>query len=340
MEVKAEGIRVTVVGASGYAGAEIVRLLAVHPCAQVTCVTSGRSAGTPLRSECPWLSTDLVLQPFEPENLEAEIVFLCQESGFAMENVASILPKARVIDLSADFRLRDLEVFRRFYGREHANPALPTEPVYGLPELCDRDAIAAARLIANPGCYPTASLLAIIPIVRAGLLAGTPIVDAKSGVSGAGRSRKETDYLFSELDGGLKAYAAVGHRHTPEIAQMVGRPVRFSPHLAPFARGLEATAHLPLTEVTTKEKLTELYSSFYQGEPFVSIESRPPSTKQVLGSNRCAISVDFDPDTGYAVVSSVIDNLVKGAAGQAIQNMNLMIGAPETTGLPMDGVWP
>lgn len=338
--MKTEGVRVAVVGASGYAGAEIVRLLDAHPCARVTCVTSSRSAGTPLRAECPWLSTDLVLQPFEPDSLEADIVFLCQETGFAMEHAASILPRARVIDLSADFRLRDLDVYRRYYGREHTNPALPVQPVYGLPELVDHEAIAQARLIANPGCYPTATLLALMPIARAGLLAGTPVVDAKSGVSGAGRSKKETDYLFSELDGGFKAYAPVGHRHTPEIAQMLGRPVRFTPHLIPIARGMEVTAHLPLTEPTSKDRLLELYRDAYAGEPFVSVETAQPSTKQVLGSNRCAIAVEADEDTGYAVVFSVIDNLVKGAAGQAIQNMNLMIGVPEDTALPRNGVWP
>jgi N-acetyl-gamma-glutamyl-phosphate reductase len=338
--MKAEGIRVAVVGASGYAGAEIVRLLENHPCAHVTCVTSGRSAGKPLRDECPWLTTDLILEPFDAERVDADIVFLCQETGFAMEHVASVLPRARVIDLSADFRLTDHEVYRRYYGREHSNPVLPTRPIYGLPELVDREEIAGARLIANPGCYPTAALLAIMPIVRAGLLAGTPVIDAKSGVSGAGRSRKETDYLFSELDGGFKAYAVVGHRHTPEIAQAAGRPVRFTPHLLPLARGIEATAHLPLSAPMTRESLFDLYAEAYEKEPFVRVQQSPPSTKQVLGSNSCAIAVEVDPETGFGVICSVIDNLVKGAAGQAIQNMNLLIGAPEDTGLPKSGLWP
>lgn len=338
--MKAEGIRVAVVGASGYAGAEIVRLLDSHPCAQVTVVTSGRSAGKHLREECPWLATDLILEAFDPEHIDAEIVFLCQETGFAMDHVTRILPQARVIDLSADFRLTDLDVYRRFYRRDHTNPALPCKPVYGLPELVDRKEIAEARLVANPGCYPTASLLAIMPIVRAGLLSGSPVLDAKSGVSGAGRSKKETDYLFSELDGGFKAYGAVGHRHTPEISQMAGRAVRFTPHLIPIARGIEVTAHLPIGESITKEGLFEIFADAYMNEPFVVVQHALPSTKQVLGSNRCAIAVDVDPDTGYVVVCSVIDNLVKGAAGQAIQNMNILIGVPEDTGLPKNGVWP
>jgi N-acetyl-gamma-glutamyl-phosphate reductase len=257
-----------------------------------------------------------------------------------MEHAAAILPQARIVDLSADFRLKDHAVYRRYYNREHLNPDLPSVPVYGLPELVDRDEIANARLIANPGCYPTASLLALMPLVKAGLVGGVPVIDAKSGVSGAGRSRKETDYLFSELSGGFKAYAPVGHRHTPEIAQLAGRPIRFTPHLIPAARGIEATAHVPLAKSLSKEELFDLYQKAYAHEPFVRMQKTMPSTKQVMGSNRCDIAVEVDEETGYAVVFSVIDNLVKGAAGQAIQNMNLMIGAPEDTGLPKDGVWP
>jgi N-acetyl-gamma-glutamyl-phosphate reductase len=338
--MKAEGIRIAVVGASGYAGAEIIRLLAGHPCAHVTSVTSGRSAGKPLSEECPWLDTDLVLESFEPGNISADFVFLCQETGFAMEHAAEILPQARIIDLSADFRLRDLDVYRHYYKRDHSNPQLPCAPVYGLPELVDREEIAAARLLANPGCYPTASLLALMPLVRAGMVGGTPVIDAKSGVSGAGRSRKETEYLFSELDGGFKSYGTVGHRHTPEIAQLAGMPVRFTPHLIPIARGIEATAHVPLKEATSRESLFDLYRESYRQEKFVTVEVNQPSTKQVLGSNRCAIAVEYDETTGYAVICSVIDNLVKGAAGQAIQNLNIMAGLPEDTGLPRHGVWP
>lgn len=331
--------RVAVVGASGYGGAEIVRLLSGHPCARVTVATSGRSAGRLLREECPWLATDLRLVPFDPEKLDADVVFLCQEAGFAMDHAAQLVGRAKVIDLSADFRLKDHSVYERTYGRPHANPKLPNEPEYGLPELVDREKIAATSLVANPGCYPTASLLAVMPLFRAGLAQGTPVIDAKSGVSGAGRSRKETDYLFSELSGGFKPYAVTGHRHNPEIEQMVGRPIRFTPHLIPAARGLEATCHVPVSD-TSKEALRDLYRETYRSEPFVFVQDALPSTKQVIGSNRCVISVDYDPRTGYAVICSVIDNLVKGAAGQAIQNMNLMLGIPEVTGLPKDGMWP
>jgi N-acetyl-gamma-glutamyl-phosphate reductase len=209
--------------------------------------------------------------------------------------------------------------------------------VYGLPELVDRRGIAGARLVANPGCYPTAALLGLMPLVRAGILEGTPVIDAKSGVSGAGRSRKETDYLFSELAGGFKAYATTGHRHIPEIEQMTGVKVRFTPHLIPTPRGLEVTTHVP---IAPGADLMRLYREAYEKEPFVDLHTAPPSIKQVVGSNRCAIYPGYDEHTGFAVICSVIDNLVKGAAGQAIQNMNLMAGIDETTGLPRNGVWP
>lgn len=332
--------RVAVVGASGYGGAEVVRLLATHPCARVTTVTSGRSAGRLLREECPWLSTDLTLAPYEVESLDADVVFLCQEAGFAMEHVDKLVQRAKVIDLSADFRLKDLELYERTYGRPHLNPKLPVEPVYGLPELSDREEIAHSCVVANPGCYPTASLLAIMPLIRAGLVQGVPVIDAKSGVSGAGRAKKEVDYLFAELSGGFKGYGIVGHRHTPEIEQLAGMPIRFTPHLMPVSRGIEATCHVPLGRPTSSAELLNLYQETYKSEPFVAVQEQAPSTKQVLGSNRCVIAPFYDERTGFAVVTSVIDNLVKGAAGQAIQNMNLMLGLPETSGLPFSGIWP
>jgi N-acetyl-gamma-glutamyl-phosphate reductase len=331
---------VAVVGASGYGGAEIVRLLGAHPCALVTTVTSGRSAGKRLDEECPWLATDLVLTEFDPEEIDADVVFLCQEAGFAMEHAAALTQRTKVVDLSADFRLTDLAVYEATYKRPHLNPALAKPPVYGLPELVDRDQIADAVLVANPGCYPTATLLGLMPLVNAGLVNGTPVIDGKSGVSGAGRSRKETEYLFSELDGGFKAYAVVGHRHTPEIEQLAGMPVRFTPHLIPMPRGMEATSYVPLHGGQSAKSLDELFRETYRSEPFVAVQASPPSSKQVLGSNRCVIAPFYDERTGHAVITSVIDNLGKGAAGQAIQNMNLMLGVGETTGLPVHGVWP
>lgn len=317
----------------------MVRLLSSHPCARVTVATSARLAGTPLADDCPWLATDLILSAFEPENLDVDVVFLAQENGFAMEHAASLVGKAKVIDLSADFRLRDLELYEKTYKRTHLNPTLPSEPVYGLPELASRDAIAGAGLIANPGCYPTASLLALMPLVRAGVVEGVPVIDAKSGVSGAGRSRKETEYLFAELNGGFKPYAPIGHRHTPEMEQMAGVPIRFTPHLIPVARGIESTLHVPVKGVD-RDRLRQLFRDAYANEPFVYFQDSMPNTKQVLGSNRCVLWSDYDERTGHAVVVSVIDNLVKGMAGQAIQNMNLMLGLPEDLGLPKNGVWP
>jgi len=331
--------RVAVVGASGYGGAELVRLLSSHPCASVTTVTSSRSAGKPLTAECPWLATDLVLSTFEPEKLEADVVFLAQENGFAMNHVATLAERAKVIDLSADFRLKDLDLYKQVYKIDHTNPTLAKEPVYGLPEWVDRESIAQADVIANPGCYPTASLLALMPLVKAGVVTGVPVIDAKSGVSGAGRSRKETDYTFSELSGGFKAYVPVRHRHAPEMEQMAGIHIRFTPHLIPVARGIESTLHVPVKDCT-RESLKELFREAYANEPFVTVQDDCPNTKQVLGSNRCVIAVDYDEVTGYAVVMSVIDNLVKGMAGQAIQNMNLMLDLPEETGLPKNAVWP
>ncbi|RYG35599.1 N-acetyl-gamma-glutamyl-phosphate reductase, partial [bacterium] len=210
---------------------------------------------------------------------------------------------------------------------------------YGLPELGDREEIASARLVANPGCHVTAAALALTPLVRAGIVTGIPVVDSKSGVSGAGRARKETDYLFSELDNGLKAYAVTGHRHTPELEQVAGVMVRFTPHLVPMTRGIHATIHVPVS-ATSADEVRGLLRDAYQGEPFVRVVNSPPTTKQVLGTNRCDLWADYDPRTGHAVLLSVIDNLGKGASHQAIQSMNLMIGAPETTGLPVDAVWP
>jgi N-acetyl-gamma-glutamyl-phosphate reductase len=329
---------VAVVGATGYGGAEIVRLLAGHPVAQVVIATSERNPGKLLSDEAPWLSSQLELTRFDVAATDVDVVFLCQEAGFAMEHAKALARRSVVVDLSADFRLEDRALYEATYDRPHASPE--TVAVYGLPELVDSQAIANARIIANPGCYPTASLLALAPLVRAGLVTGTPVIDAKSGVSGAGRSRKETDYLFSELSGGFRAYGAVGHRHTPEIEQLAGIPVRFTPHLLPQARGIHATLHVPISAGIDRDTVLNVLTGAYEGRPFVRVVGSPPSTKQVLGSNRCDLWADVDARTGHAVICSVIDNLTKGAAGQAIQNMNIALGLPEATGLPLHGVWP
>jgi N-acetyl-gamma-glutamyl-phosphate reductase len=330
----ARKIRVAVVGASGYAGAEVVRLLASHPEAEVSAVTSSRNPGRPLREACPWLYTDLVLEPFDSA-IDADIFALCQEAGFAGEVAKTLAEKAKVIDLSADFRLTDGACYESIYKKPW-----PGSAPYGLPELVDRKELAGASLIANPGCYSTATLLGLMPLIRAGVVAGTPVIDGKSGVSGAGRSRSDTDYTFSELEGSSKPYAVTGHRHIAEIEAMAGMPIRFTPHLLPVARGMEITLNVPLRGKSSTAELLGLFRESYAGEPFVHVQEAAPASKQVLGSNSCVISAQFDERTGYAVVMSVIDNLGKGAAGQAVQNMNVMLGLPEATGLPVHGVWP
>ncbi len=328
----------TVVGATGYTGAEVCRLLSNHPFVELTVATSERQAGTPLFAACPWLTSEVVLSRFDPELLTADVVFLCQANGMAMKVAPALSKRMKVVDLSADFRLKDTTLYPEWYGFEHTSPGLSPWPAYGLPELVDRGSITAAQIVANPGCYVTASLLALVPLMKGGLVSGVPVIDAKSGVSGAGRSRSETEYLLGELHGSFKAYKTTGHRHIPEIEQLFGGPVRFTPHLLPVSRGICATIHVASS--ASKGAVYDCWTRFYADEPFVRTQGAPPSTKQVHGSNTCALYADFDERTGHAVLVSVIDNLVKGAAGQAVQNMNLMLGLPEVAGLPTDGVWP
>jgi N-acetyl-gamma-glutamyl-phosphate reductase len=297
-------------------------------------VTSGRKAGRPLTEECPWLATDLVLEEFDPAR-PADAYVMAQEAGFAAEHAAALAARAPVIDLSADFRFADRAVYQSVYGRENTSPA---QSVYGLPELVSREAIGTARVVGNPGCYPTATLLALLPLVRAGVVAGTPVIDAKSGASGAGRARNETPYLFNELAEGLSAYGVIGHRHTAEIEQLVERPVRFTPHLVPMTRGLLASVHVPLSH--PMPEVATLFTETYRSEPLVRVVSVPPSTKQVRGSDRADLWAGYDERTQMAVVICVIDNLGKGAAGQAVQNLNLVMGWPELSGLIREGVWP
>ena len=328
-----------IVGASGYGGAELVRLLSAHPQVEIVAATSGRSAGRPLRQECPWLATDLVLTAFDPATVECDVAFLCQEAGFAMDHARTLLDRGvRVIDLSADFRLKDTATYERYYGFAHRDPETLAEAVYGLPELGERDLIKKARLVANPGCHVTASLLALMPLLPFVTEGAIPVIDSKTGVSGAGRSRKETDYLFSELDGSVVAYGVTGHRHTPEIEMMLGGPkVRFTPHLIPTPRGMVATVHVPLKkEIDVLQSLRERY----QNEPMVLVTDAPPKGKATLGTAAAHVWGVYDDHTGMAVAVGALDNLGKGAAGQAVQNMNLMLDLPETTGLPLSGLWP
>ncbi len=328
---------VGIVGATGYTGAELIRLLSSHSGVKLTHVYGNRSVGETVRSKCAWLDCDLVLQAFDPKGDLPEVLFLCLEHGHAMDLVPKLPAGIKVVDLGADFRIRDRAVHAQVYKCEIPSQAAAA---YGLPEIGNRDELRAANLIANPGCHSTAALLALKPLKDRDLIAGIPVIDSKTGVSGAGRAEKGLDSHFSELTGSVKPYAVAGHRHIPEIEQVLGRVVRFTPNLIPIARGLESSVYVPVPEGTTQAQLFDAFQQGYAGEPFVRVVTTPPTTKQVLGSNRCDISVDFDAHTGMAVVCAVLDNLVKGASGAAIQNMNLMLGFEEDHGLPKNGVWP
>ncbi|MBF0341136.1 MAG: N-acetyl-gamma-glutamyl-phosphate reductase [Magnetococcales bacterium] len=344
---------VGIFGASGYTGGELVRLLARHPKARIAFVTSERHAGRPLSDVFPHLGgiPELICRPLTDfkATTECDVAFCALPHLTSMDAVPELLERGvRVVDLSADFRLRDEEQFRAWYGEEHRAPALLEEAVYGLPELGDRKAIAGARLIANPGCYPTSILLALGPLLREKAIeTETLVIDSKSGVSGAGRSAAQGS-LYAEVAEGFRAYKTTGHRHTPEIEQELTRlagseiRVRFSPHLLPQSRGILSTCYvrprLPLTE----KEWRDLLATHYRDEPFVQVlpVGQYPTTLQVRGSNRCVLSVALDGRTGWLVVLSVIDNLVKGASGQAVQNMNLLMGVEESAGLEQLPLYP
>lgn len=353
-------VTVGVVGASGYAGGELVRLLSRHPEVKIGYVVSGSNAKQPLARAFPGLAGTpagaLVCETFDGERAAeaADLLFLAQESGAAMRVAPELLGLGkRIIDLSADFRLRDVETFEQWYKIEHLAADLldAGRAIYGLPET-NRHRIAGAHLIANPGCYPTATIIALAPLLAAGLMdARGIIVDAKSGVSGAGRAKFGLDYHFAEVNESLKPYNLGGaHRHTPEIEQelsIAATPAHvtltFSPHLVPMNRGLLATCYGRLTnEATTTEDVLAALRAAYADHPFVVVRGTGeyPATKDVQGSNFCHLGARVDARTGTITVVSVIDNLVKGAAGQAIQNMNLLLGLPETLGLEAPPLWP
>ncbi|MFO7982947.1 MAG: N-acetyl-gamma-glutamyl-phosphate reductase [Desulfuromonadales bacterium] len=337
-------VKVAVVGASGYAGAELLRILYRHPGVQISCVTSRQYAGKPISSVFPSLRerVDLVCDENETGLIaeKAEVVFTALPHKTAMEFVPGLLSAGKkVIDLSADYRLRDVSVYEHWY-QEHSSSELLEEAVYGLPELY-RDEVLDSRLVANPGCYPTSVILALAPMMRAGLVdLSSLIVDSKSGASGAGRAAK-VGTLFCEVNEGFKAYGVGSHRHTPEIEQelsvVAGKAVQisFTPHLLPVNRGILSTCYFTLNTPRTTAQLVESFDKTYEDEPFVRVlpEGTLPNVSDVSGSNLCDIGVVSDERTGRAIVVSAIDNLVKGAAGQAVQNMNLMIGQDETAGL-------
>jgi N-acetyl-gamma-glutamyl-phosphate reductase len=342
-------IKAGVVGGTGYTGVELLRILALHPEVTLLTVTSRGDAGRRIDDLYPNLRgyVDGVFSELSIDELSrCDVVFFATPNGTAMRSAPALLEAGvRIIDLAADFRLRDASVWERWYGEPHACPDLLEEAVYGLPEL-HRDRIGAARLIACPGCYPTAVQLGFLPLLKAGWIntAGL-IADAKSGASGAGR-KAEIPMLLSEAGESFKAYGAPGHRHLPEIAQglsqIAGEPVSltFVPHLVPMIRGIHATLYSQLR--ADAGDLQALFEACYSNSAFVDVlpPGSHPDTRNVRGSNRCQIAVHRPQSENTVVVLSVIDNLVKGAAGQATQNMNLMFGLSEGAGLGAIGLYP
>ncbi len=340
-------MKIGILGASGYTGVELLRLLAAHPVLEVATATTHSHAGRAVGEHTPSLAAaypGLVYEESDPILLDGlDLVFCALPHGESQRMVPELRDRVgAVVDLAADFRLRDASLYPRWYGEEHEAPELLDEAVYGLPELF-RDDLAGATLVAAAGCYPTAAGLALAPLVRQGLVERTGIiVDAASGVSGAGRGLKES-LLFGTVDEDFTAYGLLTHRHTPEIEQVLGSEVLFTPHLAPMARGILATCYgrsaggrpVPSTD-TVMDALHEAYDD----EPFVVVTDDPPATKATAGSNAAHVTARVDPRTGWVVTLCALDNLVKGASGQAIQCANVALGLPETTGLPLAGMYP
>ncbi|MCE1184265.1 N-acetyl-gamma-glutamyl-phosphate reductase [Zoogloea sp.] len=345
-------IKVGVVGGTGYTGVELLRLLAQHPEVELKAITSRGEAGLPVADMFPSLRRRVDLKFVDPQSADlgnCDVVFFATPNGIAMKQAAELVAAGvKVIDLAADFRISDVAEWQKWYGMEHACPELVAEAVYGLPEV-NRAAVRQARVVANPGCYPTAVQLGFLPLVEAGVIELDSLVaDTKSGVSGAGR-KAETHILFSESADNFQAYGVAGHRHLPEIRQGLSRfaggaPVglTFVPHLTPMIRGIHATLYGRLKKDVKDVDLQALFEERFAGEAFVDVmpKGSHPSTRSVRSANMCRIAVHRPQGGDVVVVLSVIDNLVKGAAGQAVQNMNILFDLPETTGLSQIPVMP
>ncbi len=337
-------MKVGIAGASGYTGAELLRLCAGHPELDVVLAGADTRAGQPVGALYPSLAAAypaLELSSFGPAELAGlDLVFLALPHGASQAIVPELAGKVGVlVDLSADFRLRAADAYPQWYGHEHAAPQLLSEFAYGLPELF-RPALTGARLVAAPGCYPTAAALALAPFVRAGAVEPSGvIVDAASGLSGAGSTPTPATH-FTTADEDFTAYGLLDHRHTPEIEQATGAQVLFTPHLAPMNRGILATCYARPTAAITTAGAIGILRDAYAGEPFVVVSDGAPSTKATLGSNCAHLTARVDPRTGWVLVLCAIDNLVKGASGQAVQCANIALGLPETIGLPIAGVYP
>ncbi|MEO8538228.1 MAG: N-acetyl-gamma-glutamyl-phosphate reductase [bacterium] len=340
--------RVGIINVTGYAGMEAARLLWNHPEAQIVAATGRSLAGKRLADAFPHLSVYGDFLITEEIDTDVDIVFSALPTG---ESAKACLPfiKAGVkcIDIAADFRLTDPAAFSQWIGggNPHPAPELLDEAVYGLPEL-NREKIRTAKIVANPGCYPEASILALAPAVAAGLVTSQIIVDAKSGISGAGRGTGGS-YGYSEVNEDVSSYKIANHNHQPEIAQELGNlwegpapRVTFVPHLVPMTRGIHSTCYAPLARSVSKAEVMETYREFYKDAPFTHVAEAPPHTKHTLGSNMCLVHPVVDERNGMLVAVGVLDNLVKGAAGQAIENMNLMLGIEQTAGLSLPAVYP
>jgi N-acetyl-gamma-glutamyl-phosphate reductase len=327
-----------IINVTGYAGSELARLLHQHPQVELVAVTGRSLIGQKLSDVFPHLA-DIDLK-IESELADVDVAFSALPHGSSAQSLLPLINKGiKVIDISADFRLKDAAVYEQWYGVKHPAPELLDKAVYGLPELY-HDQIAKANIVANPGCYPTSAILALAPATKNGLIEPDIIVDSKSGVSGAGRTLNLTVH-YSEANENTSAYALDGHRHMPEIAQELAAPsVVFVPHLIPMTRGILSSCYAKLRKDMSKNKVHKLYKEFYKGAPFVKVVNTPPQTKQTWGNNNCLIYPTIDTRTNRLIVISCIDNLVKGAAGQAVQNMNLMLGIPETSGLDFLAVYP
>jgi N-acetyl-gamma-glutamyl-phosphate reductase len=337
--------RAAILGATGYTGVELLRLLAGHPHLEVVYATGDSQAGQRIATLYPSLAAaypTLVAEEHDASRLAGlDVVFLCTPHESSLELVPELIGRVGVVvDLSAAFRLTDASQYPAWYGFTHTHPELLARAVYGLPEVY-RTELAGAKLIATPGCYVTAATLALRPLVAAGMIEQKGIiVDAASGVSGAGKALKSSS-MFCAVDEDFTAYGLVSHRHTPEMQQLIGGEILFTPHLAPMNRGILATCYArPSSGVTTTDDVMGVLQSAYSNEPFVVVSDSIPSTKATLGTNAVHITARVDPRTGHAIVISALDNLTKGASGGAVQAANVALGLPETSGLSSVGVWP
>ena len=341
-------VKVGIVGGTGYTGVELMRLLSIHPRVEIKVVTSRAHAGTAVSDIYPnlrGLVDSEFVEPGEHTYQHCDAVLFATPNATAMHQAEALLDAGiKVIDLAADFRITDVDIWQKWYGGEHACPHLLEKAVYGLPEI-NRESIRSANLVANPGCYPTSVILGLLPLLENGLIDPSNIIaDCKSGVSGAGRNANVAT-LLCEATESVKAYAVGGHRHLPEIRQILqlqdkGADLLFTPHLMPMIRGIHSTIYADL--VGANDDLQSVYENRYNAEPFVDVmpQGAHPETRSVKGANQCRMAIHPMPEKGKIVILSVIDNLVKGAAGQAVQNLNLMFGLDEKAGLNMPGLMP